>query len=136
MFAYYAALNNLDANVLFSNIKVSKLLDKKGKKSALEQHHLFPKNYLKKNGITEIIDINQAANISLIEWKDDIEISDKPPFEYVLSYYEKFKDDLPKMKEWHGLPEGWERMDYFSFLGERRKLMAKTIRKGFDKLYS
>ena len=48
MFAYYAALNLLNAKVLFSEMKVSELIDPttKGTKSAIERHHLFPKGYL------------------------------------------------------------------------------------------
>jgi|GEM_PF-4663303 hypothetical protein len=34
-----------------------------------------------------------------------------------------------------GLPDGWEAMDYYTeFLIERRKLIAKVIRKGFERL--
>jgi hypothetical protein len=45
LFAYYAAMNLLDARVLFSKMKVSELLDPamKAHKSAIEWHHLFPK---------------------------------------------------------------------------------------------
>jgi hypothetical protein len=41
LFAYYAAMNLLDARVLFSKMKVSELLDPamKARKSAIERHH-------------------------------------------------------------------------------------------------
>jgi hypothetical protein len=39
-----------------------------------------------------------------------------------------------KMCYWHTLPEGFEQLDYLSFLSERRKLMAKVIRDGFSQL--
>jgi len=45
LMAYYAALVNLKAPVLFSNLLVSDLLDPKiiANKSAIERHHLFPR---------------------------------------------------------------------------------------------
>lgn len=63
-FAYYAALNLLDARVLFSKMKVSQLLDPAlhSSKSSIERHHLFPKAFLKRLGITEPRDTNQIAN--------------------------------------------------------------------------
>ncbi|OKH53901.1 hypothetical protein NIES2101_09130 [Calothrix sp. HK-06] len=74
LFAYFAALNLLNANALFSKLKVSQLLDPaiKSKKSGVERHHLFPKAYLKKLGITEVRQTNQIANYALVEWSDNI----------------------------------------------------------------
>ena len=68
-FAYFAALNLLDARVLFSKMKVSQLLDPAlhSNKSSIERHHLFPKAYLRKLGITEPRDTNQIANYALNE---------------------------------------------------------------------
>jgi hypothetical protein len=139
VFAYHAALNLLDAQVLFSNMKVSDLLDPalKPKRSATERHHLFSKGYLKKLGITEVRDTNQVANYALVEWGDNMKISDKPPSEYFPIYRERFKyKELAKMMEWHGLPDNWEKMEYVDFLAKRRKLIAKVIRQGFDELMS
>ncbi|MGO8249019.1 hypothetical protein [Rhizobium johnstonii] len=49
LFAYQAALIKLDALALYSPIKIASLLDPAviGTKSALEQHHLFPRGYLR-----------------------------------------------------------------------------------------
>ncbi len=136
LFAYYAALNLLDAPVLFSNLRVPEMLDPsiKATKSAVERHHLFPRNYLVKQGITELRDTNQIANYALVEWSDNIEISDKPPYEYVQKYKERFRDRLNEMYSFHALPEDWEGMDYKEFLKERRKKIAQVIRKGYEKL--
>lgn len=137
LFAYYAALNLLDAKVLFSKMKVSELLDPaiKAKKSSTERHHLFPKNYLKKISITEIRDTNQIANYALVEWSDNIEISDSAPSEYLPQYLARFTpDDLDKMYYWHALTQEWESMKYEDFLKARRKAIAQVIRDGFRKL--
>lgn len=137
--AYYASLNLLNAKVLFSNKKVFDLLDPaiKAKKSAVERHHLFPKEYLKTLGITSKRDQNQVANLALVEWDDNIKISDKSPARYVKKYLSRFSDrQIKRMYFWHGLPEDWQRMKYPEFLNERRKLMAQVIKQGFVKLGS
>jgi hypothetical protein len=137
LFAYYAALNLLEARVLFSKMKVSTLLDPamKARKSAVERHHLFPKGYLAKLGIKELRDTNQIANYALVEWSDNIDISDRPPVEYFPRYIERFSpEELSQMYYWHALPERWETSDYQDFLVLRRRGMARVIRDGFQHL--
>jgi len=136
-FAYYAALNLLDARVLFSKMKVSELLDPSLKpgKSPIERHHLYARNYLAKTGVTDMREVNQIANFALVEWLDNIDISDAAPSEYVPKRMAKFtKCEVEDMWYWHALPAGWERMEYQQFLDERRRLMAKVIRDGFARL--
>ncbi len=137
LFAFYAALCLLNARVLFSRLPVSTLLDPaiKAKKSATERHHLFPKGYLGTIGITEIRDTNQIANFALVEWDDNIGISDDPPSVYFQKYASRFsKDDLSQMLYWHALPQGWENMEYKEFLDQRRRKIAQIIHDGFTKL--
>jgi len=137
LFAYYAALNILDARVLFSKMKVSELLEPalRAKKSAIERHHLFPRNYLKKHKIKELREVNQIANYALVEWADNIDISDMAPWECFPLYAQRFdRTEVEEMCHWHALPPGWESMDYFEFLAARRKAMARVIREGFEKL--
>jgi len=136
-FAYFAALCILDAPVLYSDMKVRDLLDPtaQAKKQALERHHLFPRKYLERLGITDQRDISQVANYALIEWHDNIDISDRPPAEYAPEYEQRFAPEiLREMYRYHALPERWYEMDYQDFLGERRKRMAAIIREGFAKL--
>lgn len=136
-FAFYAALCLLDANVLYSKMKVSELLDPtiKSKKKALERHHLFPRRYLQKIGIREKHLIDQTADYALVEWSDNIAISDKAPKDYVPQIEARFTgEELKKMYTLHALPERWYEMEYTTFLNERRKLMADIIRRGFMKL--
>jgi len=131
MFAYFAALNVLDARVLFSNQKVSELMDPatQSPRASLERHHLFPKAYLKSINITQTRDANQIANFAMVEWGDNAKISDLPPAEYAPELSQRFSQlDLKQMYYWHALPDGWEQMDYQSFLQRRRELMAHVIR--------
>ena len=135
LFAYYAALNLLHAKALFSNKKISDLLDPahKAKKSAVERHHLFPKKHLRALGITQKRITNQLANYALVEWDDNIAISGEPPSDYFPKYAERFKGkELEQMCHWHALPDGWQTMEYEAFLEGRRNLMAKVIRQGFE----
>ena len=68
--AYVAALNILNANILFSksNLLVSKLFEPgtDGNRKSLEKHHLFPKAYLKSQGYPDSR-INQMANYAFID---------------------------------------------------------------------
>ncbi|OIO95734.1 MAG: hypothetical protein AUK03_05040 [Anaerolineae bacterium CG2_30_64_16] len=145
LFAYYAALNLLDARVLFSKVKVADLLDPAAhaKKSALERHHLFPRKYLAKLGISEQPQQNQLANFALVEWQDNIEISDTAPATYLPKYLARFKpetgadfqpEELAQMYYWHALPDGWEHMPYDQFLEARRARMAGVIHDAFTLL--
>jgi hypothetical protein len=137
LFAYYASLNLLDAQGLFSNIKVSELLEAgiRAKKSALERHHLFPKAHLERIGISEQRDQNQIVNYALVEWSTNIAISDASPDEYFKQYCNLFTSDkIKEMMHYHALPNGWGKMEYFEFLVTRRRLIAGVIREGYEKL--
>ncbi len=137
LFAYYAALNLLGARALFSNISVAELLDPalKAKKSAVERHHLFPKGYLAKLGITEVRDTNQIANYALVEWADNIAISADSPAKYIPKYEARFRpNELAQMHYWHALPDDWAQMAYQEFLEQRRRRMARVIRDAFASL--
>lgn len=135
-FAYFAALCLLDAPALYSRMKVRDFLDPmvRGKRASIERHHLFPRRYLKKMG-RDRRDINQVANYALVEWHDNVDISDRPPAEYAPEYEARFQpDELAEMYWFHALPEKWYSMEYDRFLEERRKRMAAIIREGFMKI--
>jgi len=137
LFAYNAAQNRMGAQVLFSHKKVSDLLDPsiKTKKKALERHHLFPRAWLERQGVDDLKRINQVANFALLEWPDNIDISDDSPAEYVPKIQSRFPaEEWKGMHEHHALPDGWQTISYDVFLIERRKLMAAIIRKGFESL--
>ena len=137
LFAYYASLNILNALGLFSKLQVKELLESglRANKSALERHHLFPKAWLMRNGVTEQRDYNQIANFALVEWSDNIAISDKEPKVYLPIYEQRFsEEELRKMRFWHALPENWQEMKYKDFLLERRRLIAEVVKSAYQKL--
>jgi hypothetical protein len=133
LFAYIAALNILEAKALFSNLKVSSLLDPsiKPKRSSIEKHHLFPRQYLENIGIDETKQINQIANYAIVEWLDNSDISALSPSEYFPKYGNLVSED---MSFWHALPKNWETMKYEDFIIQRRVLIAQVIREAFKKL--
>jgi hypothetical protein len=137
LFAYVAAQNRLGAPVLFSHKKIQDLLDPavKTKKKALERHHLFPRAWLETQGVNDLKKINQVANYALLEWPENIDISDAPPSMYVPEIKERFSSkEWAQMHEHHAMPLHWHEMPYETFLQERRKLMADIVRRGFETL--
>ncbi len=135
LYAYYAAQYIIGANGLFSKLKISDLLQEglRSKKSALERHHLFPKAWLERNGVSDQTQRNQIANYALIEWNDNINISDTQPSQYLPNYLSRLSDeDKKKMYYWHALSENWEQMNYFEFLIDRRKRIAQVVKDAYE----
>jgi hypothetical protein len=139
LLAYIAALNIHDADVLLSTSKVRSRLDpaitlKKG----IERHHLFPKGYLKTTlNITGTKRVNQIANFALVDWSDNIAISDLAPAQYwpaQLAGKKLSGEKLERSMYWHALPEGWAHMSFDAFLQERRKLMSVVVRDAMARL--
>ena len=135
LYAYYAAQYIIGANGLFSKLKISDLLQEglRSKKSALERHHLFPKAWLERNGVSDQTQRNQIANYALVEWNDNINISDTEPSKYLPNYLSRLtNEDKVKMYYWHALSENWEQMDYFDFLIDRRKRIAQVVMDAYE----
>ncbi|WP_207633180.1 RNA-binding domain-containing protein [Devosia aurantiaca] len=136
-FAYQASLILLGARALFSPLKISDMIDPsvKGTKATFEQHHLFPRGYLSKIGITDLRQVNQIANFALVEWPDNGKISDQPPSTYAPTWHAALTPkDRTDMMRWHALPAEWWNMEYQDFLRERRSLMAKLVHDAYRKL--
>jgi len=133
-----------DRSLLSNSSKVSDLITVAG-----DVHHIFPKEYLKKNGVTEKQKYNQVANYAFLDTGVNISIGKKAPNEY-------FSDALVQCKSgkitvgtitnendfWNNLdtnciPHSIINMteaDYDEFLLKRRKLMASKIKKYYYSL--
>ena len=139
LLAYIAALNILDADSLLSTGKVRSRLDPAiTSKKGIERHHIFPRAYLSSVlKVQDNRDINQIANMALVEWADNIAISDDAPTKYwpeQLASKNMDADRLEKQMYWHALPTGWESMKYQEFLEARRRLMGGVVRDAFEQL--
>ncbi len=111
-------------------------------------HHVFPRDYLKKNGLARG-QYNQVANYAVTQSEINIAIGNKEPQVYFGQLLEQCRGgkkrygniaDAGELKAnlaMHALPGGLERMtvaDYSGFLSERRKLMAQKIKAYFETL--
>jgi hypothetical protein len=147
LFAYIAALNILDARVLFSRMRTSELLDPAlaGSKVKVQRHHLFPRKHLEGLGITDLKQINQIANLAVLEWHDNLSISATDPTEYWPIYLDALRapadgmapfteTEIEQMVHLHALPDDWPNMPYEEFLEERRRLMAAVVREAYERL--
>jgi len=139
LLAYIAALNILDADALLSTTKVRVRLDPAiTTKKGIERHHLFPRAYLRDTlGVTDNKEINQIANMALVEWADNIDISNEAPSVYwphQLAKKSLAPDALKRQEYLHALPEDWQNMTYSDFLVARRQLMGQIVKDAYSKL--
>lgn len=136
-FAYQASLILSDARALYSPLKIADMIDPavKGSKTALEQHHLFPKGYLATLGIKDLRSTNQIANFAVLEWPDNGKISDEPPSVYAPLLDAKMTpSNRADVQRWHALPPVWWQLSYDDFLKERRVLMSALVREAYERL--
>lgn len=139
MFAFYASLTLLDAKVLYSDQRVSDLLDitTKDPGSPIERRHIFSKAYLDNIGHTSTTQRNQIANFALGEWGDHTKKTDSNPEDYLEHFEGRFTtSDLKKMYYWHALPDGWSTLKYDDFLRNRRELISSIIRDAYKRFDS
>lgn len=137
-FGYVASVNVLGTTMLFSNTPQSKywIIGADGDKKAIDKHHIFPKHYLEKIGINSDRDRNQLANFTYLDYNTNIDISDDAPALYIERFKGKFgEENFAKHLADNAIPMGFEHMNYFEFLEERRKLMAGIIKKAYQKLW-
>lgn len=128
---------------LSTDIKVEDLINLKG-----DVHHIYPKDYLKKNGFGKNL-YNQVANYVYMQQELNIKISNKSPQEYLKIiedqikkqqiFLSNFKDEKALIKNFkeNSIPEmifDGNFKNYEEFLRQRRKLMAEKIRKYYQKL--
>ncbi len=137
LFAYWAALNLLDANLLFSDLRIRDLFDPAATAPrSIERHHLYPKKYLADQGLTGTRQVNAIANMAFLDWPENSEISADDPVEYWPEMSGRLDAGaLRRQIYWHALPDGWEQMDYSTFLEQRRNLIAEVVHDGFKRLW-
>jgi hypothetical protein len=135
--AYWAALNLLDAELLFSDVRVKDLLDPGvTPPRSIERHHLFPKAFLAARQVTNARQVNAIANMAFVDWPENAVIGSGDPMAYWPVMTEKMDpEQLRRQVYWHALPVGWEQLDYPTFLERRRQLIARVSRDGFARLW-
>jgi len=138
-----AQVKDKDKGFLSREITVNDLISHRG-----DIHHLFPRDFLKKNG-KKRGEYNQIANYVYMQSETNIKIGNKEPKAYFSTILEQIKNNdmlygaitdreelLNNLKQ-NCIPEmilESELSDYEAFLVERRKLMAKKIKKYYQSL--
>lgn len=137
LFAYWAALNLLDADLLFSDVRIRNLLDPNvTAPRSIERHHLHPKAHLARAGVTNTRQVNAIANMAFLDWPDNATISADDPVVYWPAMTGSMDPArLKRQAYWHALPVGWEQLEYPVFLERRRDLIAAVVREGFERLW-
>ena len=142
---FIAAQINLNCNsMLMNGTKVADLVTISG-----DVHHIFPRAYLKSNGVTNKTKYNQVANYIYLDTQVNKAISNDAP----ATYFTKAKQQCETKQIELGnisdsallainlsencIPSGIDTMDvsfYDEFLRERRKMMAALIEKYYKGL--
>jgi hypothetical protein len=90
-----------------------------------------------RHGVTDRRRINQVANLADVGWYENSVIRDESPASYVPRLRERLgldDDRWGRACAEHALPLGWEKLDYETFLRERRQRMAEITRVAFRQL--
>ena len=105
-----------------------------------QEHHIFPKKFLRDNGIVNKDAINHPLNIALIGSKANRTISNKPPMEYIQERYlknphltekqmqERINSHLIPYDEIKGIDAVHVKATYPRFIEERAKLFENKIK--------
>ena len=142
---FLAAQDYMKSNsMLMKGTMISDLITISG-----DVHHIFPKAYLKKNGVDAKGRYNQVANYTYLDTQVNKAISDDAPCVYFGTILEQCKtkipqignisdeDDLYKNLAENAIPAEVVHMsidDYDTFLVARRKMMAEMIEKYYKSL--
>ena len=128
-----------DRGFLSDSIKVQYLIENRG-----DVHHIFPKDYLKRNGYKNKQQYNQIANFAMLQTEINIAVSNRAPREYMSDVKAQCngqnnkyglisnEEDLKRNLQENSIPEEIVDMtyaDYEEFLQKRRVLMAEKIKK-------
>ena len=142
---FLAAQINMNKNSLFMHgTMISDLLDISG-----DVHHIFPKAYLKSNGITVKSRYNQVANYTYLDTQVNKAIKDNAPAVYFKTVINQFDSKIAEIGNImdidalndniaeNALPPEIINMtvnDYDDFLSQRRHLMSRMIEEYYKHL--
>ncbi len=132
-----AQVRNGDKGFLSKNVLVGDLISLRG-----DIHHLFPKDYLKKNGLDRS-QYNQIGNYVYMQSEINIRVGNKAPMEYFKIVKDQMigkeksvsgissEEELLRNFESNCIPPDILEMDiesYSKFLAERRRLISMKIK--------
>lgn len=127
-----------DRSLLSNSSKVADLITVAG-----DVHHIFPKEYLKQNGITDKSRYNQVANYAFLDTGVNISIGKSAPHEYFSAALAQCETGIIEVGTITSTEDFWANLktncipndvvsmsseDYPVFLQKRRAMMAAKIR--------
>jgi len=133
---YVASQIILGYKTLFStnSIETMLLLGASGTKKIYDVHHIFPKNFLQKNGYTEK-DYDKRANFTILDYETNIDISDDAPEKYVKRYKEKTEPNIfNSTMAQNAVPLDITELSYEKFIEDRKKLMVKIVKAAYESI--
>jgi hypothetical protein len=90
---------------------------------AVEIHHVFPRNWLKKQGLGSHPELDTLANFAFLSKHDNIRISDGDPGEYL-----RKADEAELRSQWIPTdPDLWTADRFTDFCARRRQLLADEL---------
>lgn len=142
---YLAAQITLNESAFLSkDMKVRTLVENRG-----DVHHIFPKDYLQKNGKNSRVLYNQIANFALIQTETNLQITNKAPNVYMAEVMMQCntkeatigsildREVLEENLRINCIPQGFSKMsieNFDDFLKQRRILMAQKIKEYYYSL--
>jgi len=123
---------------LSKEISVRSMLEHRG-----DVHHIFPREYLKKQFGMKRSEYNQVANFVYTQQEINIAVGKQPPAQYITKILEQCDtkqpiyggitelNDLRRNFEENAVPQiliNDHTLEYFDFLAERRKIIAATLK--------
>ena len=139
-----AQIHNSEDALFSKGTKISDLIMIIG-----DVHHIFPKQYLIKNGWKDKATYNQIANYTYLDTQVNKDISDEAPYVYFGKAFAacdngeaaygniSIRSELLANLNDNCIPTDivtMEHSDYLSFLEQRRKMMAKKIQDYYNNL--
>ena len=105
-----------------------------GKMSALELHHIFPKNFLYGHRyMYKRPQVNAVANFCFLTKDTNLQISDADPAIYLDEIEQRHPGALAS--QWIPMdPQLWQGDNYLDFLEARKELLARAINRFLDEL--
>jgi hypothetical protein len=132
-----------DKGFLSKDVLVSNLIELRG-----DIHHLFPKDYLKKNGLERGM-YNQIANYVYMQSEINIKVGNKPPEEYFNKILDEMENQTNTLSGISNMVELENNLivncipkeiismkidNYEDFLTSRRRLMADKMKEYYFSL--
>src|SRR5690554_4888729 len=98
----------------------------------IERHHLVPRAYLHKLSIIDVRQVNQIANMALVDWNDNITIGDKSPSQYWPEQLAANGDERCRLRRADALACPVQGLDQAAVLRSSWNSGAGETRGGFD----